>query len=61
MEKLRERSKRTLLRKINDKLVTWDGEQFIYKSSKLPVENMQFKKNKDDSDEESESEGDSGS
>ena len=25
MAKLRERSKRTLLRKINEKIVTWDG------------------------------------
>ena len=59
MEKLRERSKRTLLRKINDKLVTWNGEYFIYKSTKLPVENMQFKRNKDDDD--FEDEEDSGS
>lgn len=40
LKKLRERSRRTVLRLINKSEITWDGDKFVHKETKEPVENL---------------------
>lgn len=50
MSTLRERSRRTIIRKIKANVLTWKDDHFIYKETGLPIENLKFKKDFEDSD-----------
>lgn len=50
MSTLRERSRRTIIRKIKANVLTWKDDHFIFKETGLPIENLKFKKDFEDSE-----------
>jgi len=40
LKKLRERSRRTILRLINKGEISWEGDKFVNKETKVPIEGL---------------------